>query len=136
MPCTVELLAVDPSLVKDVWPHVRGMVKSAIDRTGLCNFEPIETEVLAGLQQLWITSNGTGIAAAGVTQLVSIGGRKICVAVAAGGRGRNQWAAIMRGIEQFARNEGCHTVRIIGRKGWQRILADYRSNYIVMDKEL
>lgn len=131
-----QLVAVDPSLVKDVWPHARNMVKSAIDRTGLCNFDGIEKEVLSGLQQLWLAWNGTAIEAAAVTQLVLIGSRKICILVACGGKGRKRWLPLIAGIEQFARNEGCRAMRIIGRKGWQRILADYRANYVVMDREL
>lgn len=140
MPCTVELLAVDPSLVADMWPHVRALVKRAIDRTDLCNFEGVEREVLAGTQQLWLGWNGTTIEAAAVTQLVLIGTRKICIVVAAGAapgnHDRARWPSLMAGIEQFARDEGCRAVRIIGRKGWQRILADYRANYVIMDREL
>lgn len=135
-----KLLAVDPSLVKGIWPHVRALIKSAIDRTDLCNFSDVEREVLGGLQQLWLAWNGTAIEAAAVTQLVLIGTRKICIIVAAGAaptsRDRHRWAPLMTGIEQFARNEGCHATRIIGRKGWQRILAHYRANYVVMDREL
>lgn len=140
MPYKVDLVPVDPPLVKDIWPHVRAMVKSAIDRTDLCNFDGVEREVLGGLQQLWLAWNGTAIEAAAVTQLVQIGARKICIVVAAGAapsnHNRKRWPSLMAGIEQFARNEGCRAVRIIGRKGWQRILADYRANYVVMDREL
>jgi hypothetical protein len=136
MPCTVELVPVDPSLVAGVWPHARALVKSAIDRTDLCNFCDVEREVLGGLQQLWLAWNGTAIEAAAVTQLVLIGDRKVCIIVACGGQGCKRWLPLIAGIEQFARNEGCRAVRIIGRKGWQRILADYRANYVVMDREL
>lgn len=136
MPCTVELVPVLPSLVADVWPHARALIKSAMDRTSLGNFEDIEREVLGGLQQLWLAWNGTAIEAAAVTRLVLIGDRKICILVALGGRDRKRWLPLLAGIEQFARNEGCRAVRIIGRKGWQRILADYRANYVVMDREL
>lgn len=139
MPCTAKLVAVDPSLVKGVWPHVRAMVKGAIDRTDLCNFGGIEREVLDGLQQLWLAWNGTAIEAAAVTQLVHIGARKVCIVVAAGApnnRNRKPWPALIAGIEEFARNEGCQVVRFTGRKGWQRILADYHANYVVMDREL
>lgn len=132
-----KLVAVDPSLVAGVWPHARPLVKSAIDRTGLCNFEPIEREVLSGKQQLWLAWDGIAIRAAAVTQLVDVNHARICVVVATGaGKVRVQWAPLIAGIEQFARDEGCRAVRIIGRKGWQRILADYRANYVVMDREL
>jgi hypothetical protein len=140
MPCTVELVPVAASLVADVWPHARAMVKSAIDRVDLCNFEGIEEEVLTGTQQLWLAWNGTAIEAAAVTKLVLIGGRKICIVVAAGAAQNNRngkrWPPLIAGIEQFAKDEGCAAVRIIGRKGWQRILAHYRANYVVMDREL
>lgn len=136
MSYTVELVPVDPPLVKDIWPHARALIENAIVRTGLCNFEDIEREVLSGLQLLWLAWNGTAIEAAAVTQLVLIGDRKVCIIVACGGQGRKRWLPLIGGIEQFARNEGCRAVRIIGRKGWQRILADYRANYVVMDREL
>lgn len=138
---SADLIPVDPSLVKDIWPHVRALVKGAIDKTDLCNFGDIEREVLGGLQLLWLAWNGTAIEAAAVTQLVLINDRKICVLVACGAPrspvvDRKRWPPLMAGIEQFARNEGCAAVRIIGRRGWQRILADYRANYVVMDRKL
>ncbi|KRQ11938.1 hypothetical protein AOQ73_05895 [Bradyrhizobium pachyrhizi] len=136
MPCKAELLAVDPALVPQVWPHARALVKRAIDRTALCDFADIEREVLAGLQQLWLGWNGTAIQVAAVTQLVTIAGRKICILVACGGHDRKNWLPLIAGLEQFARNEGCRTMRIIGRKGWSRVLDDYPSKYVVMEKEL
>lgn len=140
MPCTVELVPVAPRLVAEMWPHVRALVKQAIDRTDLCNFGDVEREVLGGNQQLWLAWNGTVIEAAAVTQLVVISGRKICIIVAAGAapdnHNRERWLPLIAGIEQFARNEGCAATRIIGRKGWQRILADYHAHYVVMDRKL
>lgn len=135
-PVSVSLIAVDPSLVAGIWPNVRPLIQRAIQKTNLCNFGDVEREILSGLQQLWLAWNGTAIEAAAVTQLANIGDRKICTIVACGGIDQKRWLPLIAGIEQFARDEGCRTVRIIGRKGWQRILADYRANYVVMDREL
>jgi hypothetical protein len=136
MPCTVELLPVAPRLVEGIWPHAGPLIKRAMDRTELGNFGDVEREVLDGKQQLWLAWNGTAIEAAAVTRIVLIGQRKICILVACGGHGRKRWLPLIAGIEQFARNEGCAAMRIIGRKGWQRILADYHANYVVMDRKL
>lgn len=136
MPCTAKLVPVAASLVKDVWPHAQALVKRAMDRTSLGNFEDIERDVLGGLQQLWLVWNGTEIKAAVVTRLVTINHEKICIIVACGGRDRAQWLPLIAEIEQFARDEGCSAMRIIGRKGWQRILADYKATYVVMDRKL
>ena len=38
------------------------------------------------------------------------------------------WLHLLDGIEAFARAEGCDAMRIIGRKGWARVLKDYRVN--------
>jgi len=100
-----------------------------------CNFGGVEREVLGGLQQLWLAWNGTAIEAAAVTQLVADRRAENLHL----GRMWRPWSRALvtldRRIEQFARNEGCAAMRIIGRKGWQRILADYRANYVVMDRE-
>lgn len=136
MPCTVDLVPVDPSLVAGVWPHARHLVKRAMDRTKLGNFADIEREVLGGLQMLWLAWNGTAIEAAAVTRLVDINHERICIIVACGGNNRARWLPLIAGIEQFARDEGCAAVRIIGRKGWQRILSEYRADYVVMDRKL
>lgn len=133
MPSTVNLLCVDPPLVASIWPHVRALVKSAVDRAE-GDFGHIECEVLSGMQQLWLASDGKTIEAAAVTQLVFIGGRKTCVIVACGGRG--DWVRLINGLEDFAKAEGCTRTRIIGRKGWLRVLKQYRAKYVTMDKEL
>lgn len=136
MPYTAKLVPVAAALVNDVWPHTRSLIKRAMDRTRLGNFEDIEREVLAGMQQLWLAWNGSEIKAAAVTRLVCVNHERICIIVACGGRDRAQWLPLIAGIEQFAKDEGCSAVRIIGRKGWQRILADYRATYVVMDRKL
>jgi hypothetical protein len=139
MPCTVDLVPVAPSLVAGVWPHAGPLVKRAMDRTKLGNFADVEREVLAGLQLLWLAWNGTAIDAAAVTRLVEINHERICIVVACGARkgaASLDWRPLIAGIEQFARDEGCVATRIIGRKGWQRILADYRATYVVMDRKL
>jgi hypothetical protein len=136
MDSPVQLLAVDPSLVAGIWPHTRPLVKRAIDRTDLCDFDHIEREVLSGLQQLWIGWNGTAIQVAAVTQLVIVANTKVCILVACAGANRKGWLPLLAGLEQFARNEGCAALRIIGRKGWSRVLEDYPVKYVVMEKEL
>jgi hypothetical protein len=139
MRCTAKLVPVAASLVADMWPHVKALIRRAMDRTNLGNFADVERELLGGKQQLWLAWNGTTIEAAGVTRLVEINHERICIVVAAGAReGASpvDWLPLIAGIEQFARDEGCAATRIIGRKGWQRILADYRATYVVMDRKL
>src|SRR5262245_18951219 len=71
MPSSVRLLCVSPSLIEQVWPHVRGLLKRASEKTGMGDFGQQEREVLSGLQLLWLASNGRTIEAATTTQIVN-----------------------------------------------------------------
>jgi hypothetical protein len=130
-----KLTRVPPELVGELWPHVGALIKRAIDRTGLSDFDKIEAATLAGEHVLWIASSSDKIEAAATTQLITVAGRRICVIVACGGDDRAKWLPLIVGIERYAKAEGCAKMRIIGRRGWQRVLDGYRAKYAIMDKE-
>ena len=132
----VELIPVGTPEVATIWPHTREMVKRAMSRADAGHFERTERELFEGLQQLWLVWNGTSIQAIVVTQLTTIGDKKFCIIVACSGHGMRRWLHLISVIEKFAKDEGCHAMRIFGRKGWERILENYRVKHVVVDKEL
>jgi hypothetical protein len=129
---------VPPDRVAAVWPHVRTLIYAAMKRGDLSSFRPVEAAVLAGDALLWLAwdPGAERIAAAAVTELHQSEWRKVCVVVACGGAGVNRWIALLDGIEAYARATGCAAVRIMGRKGWIRLLGDYRMKRIVLEKDL
>ncbi|HEX5509826.1 MAG TPA: hypothetical protein VFX37_15100 [Pseudolabrys sp.] len=112
------------------------MLQRASAKTGMGDFAQQEAEVLAGKQLLWLASDGATIEAAATTQLVNENGRRLCVIVACGGHDRARWLPLIAGIEEFARREGCSEMRVYGRKGWARVLDDYRPRYVILEKKL
>ena len=50
--------------------------------------------------------------------------------------GMRRWIGLLERIEEFARAEGCEATRIIGRKGWARVLTSYQTKRIVLEKDL
>ena len=103
------------------------------------------------------------VQAAAVTELHRTEWRKVCVIVACGapsGRSRGsgrlrpssraaasraaasptvdmrRWIGLIEKIEEFARAEGCSATRIMGRKGWARVLTSYQTKRIVLEKDL
>jgi hypothetical protein len=154
----IRLLCVPPDQVAQAWPHIRELIRAAIQRGGLSSFRPVEANVLAGDALLWLAWDGARIQAAAVTELHATEWRKVCVIVACGassGRLRpsiaredgrqpplrramdmRTWLPLLAGIETYARAAGCACVRIMGRKGWVRALPTYRTTRIVLEKEL
>ena len=156
-PAGCHLVCVPPDKVALAWPSVRSLIFAAMKRGDLSSFGPVEDSVLRGDALLWLAlshedGDAVRIDAAAVTELHRTEWRKICVVVACGapsGRlrpssradssratGMRRWIGLLERIEEFARAEGCSATRIIGRKGWARVLPSYQAKRIVLEKEL
>lgn len=126
-----QLVCVDPALISAAWPHAKHLIRAALEATKLSEFAPLELEVLAGKQLLWLAW-GTSIEAAATTQLCD----GVCVLTACAGNNRERWLPLLSQIEKYAKDEGCHAMRIFGRKGWHRVLDGYHIEHVVLEKEL
>ncbi len=103
---------------------------------GLTDFATVEAKVLSGSMLLWIAWDGQKIVAAAVTQLTEENGSKIGTIVAHAGSGWEKFGHLRSGLEDHFIAEGCTISRILGRPGWSRILKDYRTKALVLEKEL
>ncbi len=131
-----RLICIDPKHVCAIWPLTAPLLRLAIVKTGLSEFATIERDVLDGRSLLWVAWNGSGIEAAASTSLQRTDAGKVCVITACAGAGMRDWLPLIRGIEAYARAEGCRCVRIFGRKGWLRVLDGYEQTYAIIDKRL
>jgi hypothetical protein len=130
-----DLICIDPARIHEMWPHVKDKIRAAVERTGLSSFADIESDVLAGMQLVWIAWDGKEILAAATTQLVKPLD-KVCVLTACSGYDRAQWLPLFEQIEKYAEAEGCMKMRIFGRPGWERVLDGYRREYVILEKRL
>jgi hypothetical protein len=122
-----------PDMASELWPHVRQMVGSALDRTDLGWMPDLDTDVLSGRALLWVIADN-GITGAGVTRLEITQHSKVCFIAAFGGTGPSQ--GLLTTIEDYAKAEGCDCVRWIGRKGWKRKLPKYKEIGVVMERKV
>lgn len=106
-------------------------MKRAIDR-GFSNFAVIERDVLSGLSLLWLIVDKGQIKAAVVTGLFG----DACEIIATAGTDAKSWIHLIDGIEKYARDEGKSRVRIIGRRGWARLLPQYKQTSIILERRL
>lgn len=137
MRSSAELLCIEPGqLTAAVWPACRHLIERAILKTGLADFAKIERDVLEGRHLLWLVWNKETIEAAVTTELAIANGVKTCVIVACSGAQRERWLHLISQIEDYARAEDCSSLRIIGRRAWERELDGFRARYAIMDKDL
>jgi hypothetical protein len=135
-----KLMCVDPRLVHRIWPHVAPLLRRAIAKTGLSAFADIEREMLDGKALLWIATSGESghlsIDAVASTILQQTDAGKVCVITACSGTRMACWLPLIANLEAYARDEGCRSIHIFGRLGWQRVLDGYRRTNVVLDKPL
>lgn len=133
---TVELVCVPPDRIKEIWPLAKGLIYTAMKRGSFSSFKPVENSLLDGHALLWLAVKESQVLAAMVTELHQTEWRKVCVIVALGGESMDSWLHFTDRIEGFAKAESCSAIRIIGRKGWSKVLGDYRVKQVVLEKEL
>ena len=136
MSASAELVCVHPSQVPLVWPAVRALVLSAVLRTDLSHSSDIENDVLSGKSQLWVAFVDGRIEAAASTSLVRTDRHLVCLLAALGGANRAAWLPLLAKVEAWAKAEGAARLRFIGRKGWARVLRNYRVSNVVLERAL
>lgn len=133
----MNLVCVDPAQVHLVWPAVKEGVRNALERGCGGQFEETERSVLSGLGLLWLAvQDKSDIRGTLVTELVKTDSGLQCLIVALHGENMREWFGFISEIEKFAREEGCSSIRVIGRRGWARVLRDYEQIGIVIEKDL
>jgi hypothetical protein len=109
------------------------ILKRALPYTrGAYTLEDIGKGILEGEMQLWCHKNSSAVTSLDVYPKALV----CCIFLAAGFL--DEVMEIREGIEEWAREQGCSSVMLIGRKGWSRKLRDsgYYESAVVLHKEL
>tara|TARA_Y100000310_G_scaffold293683_1_gene323455 strand:- start:1375 stop:1779 length:405 start_codon:yes stop_codon:yes gene_type:complete len=131
------LMMVAPADVKALWPDVRDFINEAIDAGERLYPERHYYEACArGDMQLWISLDGETCKQATITKIYNYPLKRRCTIVCCGGEGMADWINNIIQIEQWARESGCNSIQLTGRKGWGRVLKDWDKQGSIIGKEL
>ena len=117
------MITITGILSKDVpviWGDIKGYIEAGLG--------PIETlyQILALIvsrdAQCWVAYDNEKIIAAAVTELPTLGGRKVCNVMTLGGTRFKEWRHGLKMIEHWAKANGCAAMRFENcRKGFASI---------------
>lgn len=133
-----ETILVDPAaLTAPVWAECVRFLAPAIARS---DGESTEASVLLDVAreraQLWRIVRDDRVVGAIVTSIVVYGsGRRVLLIQFAGGELEDVAPSVQR-LEEFAAATFCDAVKIYGRKGWAKVLPEYRMRFVAFGKEL
>lgn len=131
---TDRLLGVQARDLGTWWPIAEPLLARAVARFPNYTLEDVHRSIAAGERQLWIRVPDHEVAV--VTAITDYPAGRRLTLFALAGELRPGWQALFRSIEDWARSQGCSGVDIYGRRGWERVLPDYRLAHVVLSKEL
>jgi hypothetical protein len=133
----ISFRVVQPKEAEQVWPEVRKFIVAALKVSdwGHAPFQILELIKSGGLHLAVIEEAGRHLAAA-VIQITRYDTFSRCRVQLCGGEEMDLWIEHIRSIEDFARGQGCDAARIVGRRGWARVLDGWKETGVVLDKRL
>ena len=134
-PCNVALVDVDKvaTICEEVYPLLE---KAQVYAAGELETQDFFEMVESGDMQLWIAEDDGGIFAMMLTEFIQYPRKKVMRIVSIGGRGMNRWMKYFPALEAAALSVGCTGFEVFGRKGWLRVLKDWKCSYYVLTKDI
>jgi hypothetical protein len=135
----MKLQLVPKPMLSDIWPRVESWISAAIekgDRWWTMDelFRRVATDPDC---ELFLVIDRAGIHAAAVALIETAPtGERYAMMPACGGKGAKRWIGLFDGIEAWAAENCATSMKITGRKGWLRLLADYKQTAVLLEKPL
>jgi hypothetical protein len=113
------------------WARCHDWLAAALNRAGGTHtMDDVLASVACGDMQFW-----PGARSAIVTEIVQYPRKRACNFFLVGGD-LAELLDMKPDIEAWAASVGCDLMQCGGRKGWERVLTDYRAKFVVLTKEL
>lgn len=120
-------------MIFETWIRCRAWLLPAIELTnGTHNEDDVLRELMSGKLLLW-----SGQKSAIVTEFVEYDTKKMkSLNWFLVGGDMDELLTMKPKIEEWAKAQGCKRVTCAGRKGWERVLSDYRFGCVYLYKDL
>lgn len=133
--CSAVLIK--PSEINEFWndiePHLARCTRYS---EGELEPEDFKTYLLDEQMQLWIAIDDEKIIASMVTQIIIYPQKRVLRIIAIAGGEMERWISFLPGLEELAMDQGCSAMEVWGRKGWLKVLEEYRCSYHILSKDL
>ena len=127
----------EPEDVAYVWEEVVPLLARVAPHTeGEMEPDDYIEPLTHGDMQLWVVVENKHVNAALVTQIISYPQKRILRLISLAGDNFQEIKDFLEMVEVFALKNGCTALEMWGRKGWKKLLSDWKDSYIVYTKDL
>jgi hypothetical protein len=133
-----DVFTVQPRDLESCWDRIRPHLERFEKETSRTDAETLKRQIKSKDRQLWGVGTETEITGVVVTEIYETARGLVCwIWAAAGTESKShEMTRVYQHIENWARDLGCRTIGINGRKGWLRVLPNFKLTAYVMEKEL
>jgi len=126
-----------PEDVAYIWEDVAPMLARVTPHTeGELEPDDFIEPLTHGEMQLWIAIENKEIIAALITQIIPYPQKKVLRLISLAGEDFSKFKDFVSMVESFAIRSECSSLEMWGRKGWKKLLPDWKDSYIVFTKDL
>ena len=127
----------EPEDVAYVWEEVVPLLARVAPHTeGEMEPDDYIEPLTHGDMQLWVVVENKRVNAALVTQIIPYPQKRILRLISLAGDNFQDIKDFLEMVEVFALKNGCTALEMWGRKGWKKLLSDWKDSYIVYTKDL
>lgn len=132
----MEITRIFPEDIEHIWDILLPLVSNERMLNNWVSSETLKTQLISNKADLWVNYELTSFAI-GATYSRTDGSKTYIVNYMASSNGSKEgWDETIKTIEEQAKDWGCTTIQVKGRRGWQRALPDYKLVQITLEKEL
>ncbi len=127
----------NPDQIPEIWEEVYSHLKRMTPHSeGELEPEDFYIPLIEGDMQLWAALIEEEIIASMVTQIIPYPRKKVLRIISIAGEDMKDWIDNLPIIENWALSNGCTSLECWGRKGWLKILEDWKCSYHIITKDL
>ena len=128
---------VQPEDIAYIWEEVSPLLERVKEHTeGEFETDDYLEPLTHGDMHLWIATEQSDVKAAMVTQFAIYPQKNILRIISMAGEDFEEIRGFQDMIEAFTIKSGCSALEMWGRKGWKKLLPDWKDTYIVYTKDL
>ena len=131
------IIEIVPTLaVESVWGSVKNLITKTND--DVLNDNDIKGYLLNGDYTLWVAidEESKDVVAAMTTEFAYYPRDKVCRVVTLAGERMKEWIGNLDMVEDWAKEQGCNYLDMYGRRGWIKVLQDWKEDSVLLRKKL
>lgn len=119
----------------NVEPMVRQTLAASVQKDPCESLDDVIAAVEDGRALCWAISDEVALRGVVVTEIVEGSKARQCFIRHCAGEGIRDWLHFLNVIEAWAASDGCDTIELIGREGWERLLG-WERKAVLLRKDL